>query len=130
MVAQERSDGFVVGSVAPHRHREIDNTLFKSISGQSQPNQMIADLILHELTHIYFKHGTVSLPKTVLYYGEAIFLFRYHDHSMERVPFRTSDEFWAFSKARFGTVYRFVTPPPEAGGGRQNKIRRPTKRTS
>ena len=100
MIAQERSDGFVVGSVPPHRDREIDNTLFKQIAGSPLPNYEIADLILHELTHVYFKQGTVSFPKTVLYYGEAVFLFRYRSHSMEKLPFRTDDEFYAFVKAR------------------------------
>ncbi len=101
MVAQERSDGFVVGSVPPHRHREIDNTFFKHISGSPQQNYQLAGLILHEISHVHFRLGTVSVPKTVLYYCEAIFLLRYRSHSMEILPFRTSREFNAFVKAHF-----------------------------
>ena len=100
MIAQERSDGFVVGSVPPHRDREVDNTLFKRLSGGPLPDYEMADLILHELTHVYFKQGTVSFPKTLRYYGEAIFLFRYRSHSMEKLSFRTDDEFYAFVKAQ------------------------------
>jgi hypothetical protein len=99
MMAQERSDGFVVGSLPPHQHREIDNTLFKHFSGSKNMNHHLAGLILHELAHIHFRLGTVSVPKTMLYYCEAIFLFRYRSHSMEIIPFRVSREFSEFVRA-------------------------------
>lgn len=101
MAAQERSDGFVVGSVPPHRHREIDNTLFKQTSGRLLKNSQLAGLILHEITHVHFRLGTVSVGKTVLYYCEAVILFKYRSHSMEILPFQTSREFNAFVKAHF-----------------------------
>ncbi len=101
MAAQERSDGFVVGSLPPHRNRELDNSFFKHSSTQARPSYRLAELILHELTHTYFHQGTVSLPKTIAYYAEAIFLFRYRTHSMEILPYRTSHEVSAFVKDHF-----------------------------
>ena len=101
MIAQERSDGFVVGALPPREHRELDNSFFKHRSGSWQENYQMAGLILHEVTHSHFKLGTVSFPKTVRYYAEAVFLFRYRSHSMERLPFQTSSEFSAFVQAHF-----------------------------
>ncbi len=59
-------------------------------------NAEIASLTLHELTHTYYRCGTVSFEKGVMYYLEAVFLFRYRNHSMERLPFQTSAEFMEF----------------------------------
>lgn len=101
MIAQERSDGFVVGSLPPRQNREIDNSLFKELSGSWQANHQIAGVILHEVTHTHLKTGTVSFSKTVKYYAESIFLFRYRSHSMEILPYRTSSEFSAFLKDHF-----------------------------
>ena len=44
--------------------------------------------------------GTVSLTKGFLYYAEAIFLLRYRNHSMERLPYQTSAEFEDFITQR------------------------------
>jgi hypothetical protein len=101
MAAQERSDGFVVGSVPPREHRAIDNSLFHRRSGAPVRDFEVAQLIVHELTHEYFGLGTVSFPKTVAYYAEAVFRFRYRNHSMERLPFQTSREFGAFARDHF-----------------------------
>ena len=101
MIAQERSDGFVVGALPPREHRELDNSFFKHRSGSWQQNYQMAGLILHEVTHSHFKMGTVSFPKTVRYYAESIFLLRYRSHSMEVLPFHTSSEFSAFLHAHF-----------------------------
>jgi hypothetical protein len=106
MAAQERSTGFVVGSITPHEHREIDNSLFRRRSGKPQRDFEIAQLILHELTHSYYRLGTVSFTKTVAYYAEAIFLLRYRTHSMERLPFQTSREFGAFARDHFEKLRR------------------------
>jgi hypothetical protein len=100
MVAQERSDGFVVGKVQPKKNRELDNTLFNNLSEKALKDYQISGLVLHELTHTYFRQGTVSFSKTIAYYAEAIFLFRYRSHSMEKQAFQTSNEFRAFVKAR------------------------------
>ena len=67
MAAQERACGFVVGSVRPHEHREIDNSLFRHTSGEVLPNHLVAGTLLHELAHCCHKVGTVSPTKTVRY---------------------------------------------------------------
>ena len=96
MAAQERSWGFVVGTVPPGESRVLDNSLFTGPSGRLLENFEIAGMLLHELSHTYFRTGTVSFWNGLRYYGESIFLLRYRNHSMERLPFRTSSEFEAF----------------------------------
>ena len=100
MVAQERSNGFVVGKVRPKKNRELDNSLFRNLDDRPLKSHRISELVLHELTHTYFKQGTVSFFKTIAYYAESIFLFRYRSHSMEKKAFQTSKEFRAFIRAR------------------------------
>ena len=94
--AQERSDGFVVGNVKHGRNRLIDNSFFKLPDGRDLSNAGMAELALHEMTHTYYHCGTVSFTKGVMYYLEATFLFRYQNHSMERLPMQTSREFEEF----------------------------------
>ena len=65
MAAQERSDGFVVGLVRPRRSRLLDNSFFKDGNGRPRSSDFMAELILHELTHSYYRCGTVSFPKTM-----------------------------------------------------------------
>jgi hypothetical protein len=95
-VAQERSDGFVVGSVAPRRNRLLENTFFKTTKGQPIAQEEMASMILHELTHSYYRVGTVSPSKAIGYYAEAILLLRSRNHCAERLPNKTSAEFAAF----------------------------------
>src|SRR6185295_12840861 len=58
--AQEREWGFVIGSMKPARDRRIDNSLFVSASGWREPPRAVADLILHETTHVVWREGTVG----------------------------------------------------------------------
>ena len=95
-VAQERSEGFVVGFVTPKLNRVLDNTFFKQGNGKPRPPQNMAELILHELTHSYYRVGTVSFFKGLRYYAEAALLWRYRGHTMERLPRKTTAEFWKF----------------------------------
>jgi hypothetical protein len=99
MRAQERSDGFVVGYTQPRRDRVADNSFFKHPNGALLPNTQLAAAILHEMTHTYFHQGTVDFGTGFRYYAEAVFLFRYRHHSMERLPFQTSSEFRSFLHA-------------------------------
>jgi hypothetical protein len=94
--AQERSDGFVVGRVKPKRSRVLDNSFFKSRNGTPSSSLTMASLTLHELTHSWCRVGTVSFRKSVAYYAECVFLFRYSNHSMERLANKTSGEFANF----------------------------------
>ena len=95
-IAQERSDGFVVGDVKHGHNRLIDNSFFKEPDGRDLSNAGMAEMTLHEITHTYYHCGTVSFTKGVRYYLEATFLFRYQNHSMERLPMQTSREFEEF----------------------------------
>lgn len=96
--AQERSWGFVVGERGAGSAL-IANSLFR-VPDSARDSEFLwrgpgslAELILHETTHTVFAVGTVSFWKGFTYYLEAIFLFRYSNHSAERLPFATSAEF-------------------------------------
>jgi hypothetical protein len=91
--AQEREDGFVVGSMAPERDRLVDNSLFVNGSGWRKPASDVADLVLHETTHVVWREGTIGFWNGVAYYVETIFLFRYSNHSDERRANATDEEF-------------------------------------
>lgn len=97
-MAQERSDGFVVGRVKPRRDGAIDNSLFRQRKGPAAPAS-IAGLILHELTHEVYAEGAINPRKTLAYYAEVVFLFRYRNHTDERKAYATSEEFWRFMQA-------------------------------
>lgn len=99
--AQERSDGFVVGNVKHARNRLIDNSFFKNVDGNDLGNASMAEMTLHEITHTYYHCGTVSFTTGVRYSLEAIFMFHYRNHSMEKLPFQTSEEFERFVMAQF-----------------------------
>ena len=96
MIAQERSDGFVVGLVPPKETRLLDNSFLKTNKGKTNNSVIMACVILHELTHSYYHMGTVDFYHGFTYYLESIFLLRYRNHSQERVPYQTDAEFWAF----------------------------------
>lgn len=94
--AQERSWGFVVGERSPGRDRALDNSLLRDGDGALASPFSMASLILHETTHVVLREGTVGFWKGLAYYLEAVFLFRYDDHSAEREPHATSGEFAFF----------------------------------
>ena len=99
--AQEREDGFVVGSRGRARDRLVDNSLFVSgWGGWRASSDGVADLILHETTHVVWREGTVGFWNGVSYYLEALFLFRYANHSDERRPNATDEEFGWFAAAQ------------------------------
>lgn len=108
--AQEREWGFVVGSMEPGRDRLVDNSLFVAPNGWRKPASDVADLIVHETTHVVWREGTIGFWNGVSYYLETIFLFRYSNHSDERRPNATDEEFGWFLLAR----------QPEAAGDRSS----------
>jgi hypothetical protein len=116
MAAQERSDGFVVGSVPPKESRLLDNSFFKYRDGGAVSSAGMAVLILHELTHSYYHAGTVDFFHSVSYYVEAIFLLRYRNHSQELRAYQTSHEFVVFirNKPQIKPVSRAATADTEA----------------
>jgi len=98
--AQEREWGFVVGSKEPGRDRLVDNSLFVGSGGMRLTASGVAHLILHETTHVVWREGTVGFWNGVSYYLESIFLFRYSNHSDERGPNATDEEFDWFLNER------------------------------
>ena len=98
--AQEREWGFVVGSKEPERDRLVDNSLFVAPGGMRKSASAVAHLILHETTHVVWREGTVGFWNGVSYYLESIFLFRYSNHSDERRPNATDEEFDWFVNER------------------------------
>jgi hypothetical protein len=98
--AQEREWGFVVGSKEPERDRLVDNSLFVGPGGFRLTAGDVARLILHETTHVVWREGTVGFWNGVSYYLESIFLFRYSNHSDERRPNATDEEFDWFVNER------------------------------
>lgn len=100
--AQEREYGFVVGRRPPKRDPRVDNSMFRDPDGELHDVQSIADLMLHETTHVVYREGTVGFWNGLAYYLEAIFLLRSASHSAERRPHATSEEFGFFNYARNG----------------------------
>lgn len=112
--AQERSWGFIVGRTPGGADRLTSNSLFRHRSGEALGNIAMADIILHELTHMHLKSGLDDPLLFIRYYAEAILLWRYRDHSMERMPFKTTSEYYAFIKAmEKNNPDRFSTAPGE-----------------
>jgi hypothetical protein len=91
--AQERDDGFVVGSRPPDRFAEIDNSMFRTTDGSWQSAESITRLILHETAHTIHGEGTVGVWNSIAYYAEAIFLLRASYHSAEEIPRAVEEEF-------------------------------------
>ncbi len=112
MAAQERPWGFVVGSTKPHGGRLTDNSLFRYRNGAFVSDIGVADVILHELTHIYCKSSLDNPWEVIRYYAEACFLLRYRNHSMERLPFRTTAEFYAYIAAIRKAHPEWFSPMP------------------
>lgn len=100
--AQEREYGFVVGEADPERDRSVDNSFFCFGDSTRKGARYVAELILHETTHVVWRRGTVGFWNGFAYYLEAIFLFRTNDHSAERRPHATGEEFWAYLLAQDG----------------------------
>jgi len=101
---QERSWGFVVGRIGRWDGDPLlDNSFFLDRGSDWRHPALVASLILHETTHVVYDLGTVSFWKGLAYYLEALFLFRYYNHSDERLPYATSEEFrrWLTATAVF-----------------------------
>jgi len=91
--AQERDDGFVVGTRPPGEYPEIDHSMFRTLDGDWHSPESVASLLLHETAHTVHGEGTVGYGNTLQYYLEAVFLLRASDHSAERIPKAVDHEF-------------------------------------
>ena len=95
--AQEGEGGFTVGEVEPERDRLIDNSLLRDGNGWELGSDTVADLILHETTHVVSDEGAIGFWQSAGYYVETVFLFRYdRSHSDERRAYSTNEEYHAF----------------------------------
>lgn len=101
--AQEDADGFVVGSVDPASGEApdalLDNTFFRWSNGEWHGAHSLAELILHETTHVVFRDGTVGAFNTLGYYAVAVVTFSAADHPAEDRPRATSEEYAWFRVA-------------------------------
>ena len=105
---QTRTWGFVVGKVPPRKDYLTDNSLFRSLNGTPYGNIFVANMILHELTHMNLGQGMDKPMVMLRAYSEAILLCRYRNHSMERLAWKTSAEFDEYINAlRKGQPERF-----------------------
>ena len=100
-VAQERSDGFVVGrSRSDPRDVAVDNSMFYDHRGRPREPAMLARLILHETAHVVLGVGTVGTCSSLWYYAEVALAWRTHnEHSAERLPRQVDRELDAYLAA-------------------------------
>jgi len=101
--AQEDAVGFVVGEVEPREGEApdplLDNTFFRFTDGDWHSAHSLAELTLHETTHVVYRHGTVGAWGTLAYYVVAAFTFSGVDHPSEDRPRATSEEYGWFRAA-------------------------------
>jgi hypothetical protein len=98
--AQEGKGGFTVGAFPPDRDRRVDNSLFRAQDGRLIDADSMAQLILHEATHVVYCEGAIGFWKSWGYYLETICLFRYgSDHSDEHRAYSTNEEYEYFARA-------------------------------
>jgi len=102
--AQEDARGFVVGAVDPPHCGPadplLDNTFFRWTDGAWHEPHALAELLLHETTHVVYRHGTVGAWNTLAYYAVAVATLGAADHPVERRPRASSEEFTLFRLAR------------------------------
>ena len=106
--AQEGEDGFCVGEIgAPDGEAAaalpdplLDNTFFRYADGDWHDAASLAELTLHETTHVWYRTGTIGPWNTIGYYVVAVVTFSASTHSAEDRPRATSEEFAWFRLAR------------------------------
>ena len=97
--AQERSWGFVVGDRG-EGPQAVAHSLFYTPWETMKSEEMMAELILHEVSHMVHEEGTVGFCAGVSYYWHAMCHGGGREHPAERLPYATSDEFLAWAEAR------------------------------
>jgi len=95
--AQEGEGGFTVAACPPDRDRAVDNGLLREKHGYEVEPDLVADLILHETTHVVSDEGAIGFWKSASYYLECVFLWRFdRSHSDERRAYSTAEEYHQF----------------------------------
>ena len=95
--AQEDAEGFVVGEVDAQADEApdalLDNTYFRFTDGDWHGAHSLAEVTLHETTHVVFRHGTVGAWGTLAYYVAFLFSWSGVHHPSEDRPRATSEEY-------------------------------------
>lgn len=102
--AQEDESGFVVGAIDPPAGADpdplVDHSFFRWKGDRWLAPVSIAELTLHETTHVVWRDGTVGPWATIVYYVVAAATLRASTHPAEDRPNATSEEFAWFLRAR------------------------------
>jgi len=102
--AQEGQDGFCVGAIERQEGERqdglLDNTFFRFRDGEWHDSASLAELTLHETTHVVYRTGTIGPWNTIGYYVVAAVTFSAAHHPAEDRPRATSEEFAWFCVAR------------------------------
>lgn len=107
-LAQERSDGFVVGTAGEWATESLlHHTFFyypQSLAPERRPLEpdIMALLIVHELTHIVHRVGTVGTWPALRFYWRLLWGgFENTGHPAEEVPRRTNEDFQRWRQRTF-----------------------------
>jgi hypothetical protein len=111
--AQEGQDGFCVGSIDQGQIASadalLDNSFFRRGDGEWHDSASLAEVVLHETTHVVHRAGTIGPWNTLGYYLVAIATFSAANHPAENRPRATSEEFaWFCAARRSDPEYRSV----------------------
>jgi len=102
--AQESRDGFCVGAIervpGVALDGQLDQTFFRARDGSWQDSFSLAEVTLHETTHVVYRAGTIGPWNTIGYYLVAVATLSASHHPAEDRPRATSEEFAWFAAAR------------------------------
>ncbi|MBK7644762.1 MAG: hypothetical protein IPJ19_17255 [Planctomycetes bacterium] len=102
--AQEGQCGFCVGAtqLQPGEARDglLDNTFFRHPQGFWEDAASLAEVTLHETTHVVLREGTIGPWNTLGYYLVLLTCWSGVEHPAERLPYATSAEFERFLAER------------------------------
>jgi len=102
--AQEARDGFCVGAIERNPEEtldgQLDQTFFRARDGEWQDSFSLAEVTLHETTHVVYRAGTIGPWNTIGYYAVAVATLSAANHPAEDRPHATSEEFAWFAAAR------------------------------
>jgi hypothetical protein len=111
--AQEGQRGFCVGATGLRageaRDGLLDNSFFRQSDGEWHDSASLAELVLHETTHVVYRTGTIGPWNTLGYYLVALATFSAAHHPAEDRPRATSEEFaWFLVERQTAPEYRHV----------------------
>lgn len=104
--AQETADGLVVGACRGTDGQAADwaiaNSFFFTLEGVWRETEMMAALLMHELSHTLQVRAQGQMSYWLEYYVRSTLLLQGGDESndLEKVPYRVEAEFWRWMAAR------------------------------